>query len=91
MEVAELLEGDVMFHTFYASSLPDSEASNDNEDLVPYWYGKPGGLERIINAGHQLQKQKQKKTLKMQLRHAIDGINPSSYVFPLQWRASKVL
>ena len=87
MEVAEVVQGDVMFHNLFASRLPDSEASCENPSLVPYWYGQPVGLDRVVNAGYQLHKQLRGSQSRLIFSYTTDWPKGS---WPLQWRISKV-
>ena len=87
LEVAELIQGDVMFHNFYASLLPDSEASADDDSLVPHWFGEPAGLETVVSAGHRRHKQQPGAAHRLLVQYSFSW--PSG-VWPLQWRMSKV-
>lgn len=88
MEVAELVQGDVMFHTLYASLLADSEARVENEALVPHWLGRPAGLERVLSAGYRKHKQQPGAALQFQLSYTV-SLPPPDY-WPLHCSVSKV-
>ena len=70
--VAELVDGSVDNHYFYASKQKDAEASFDELSNIPYIYGEPKNLDIILKSAQHQNQLNPKQPTPLMFRYQLD-------------------
>ena len=82
--IAELIDGTLYNHDVYIAKKFDTEASPNDEDIVPYIYGNPLGLMEVLRQGEN------KNGGWMIDAKYWDTLVPSSGVFSISFQMQKL-
>ena len=71
--VAELVDGSVDNHYFYASRIEDAEAAFTDPTNVPYIYGEPKNLDFALKTALYISKTKPNQSTALMFRYQLDS------------------